>query len=227
MLRSMGAQIISRGREVEVHPLAASLAPLNGVLPGDISSAAFLFAAAAIVPGSEVTVANLGINPTRTGILEVLAAMGCSVTLTNESTAFGEKIADVTVKSPPSLESVEISGDLVVRSIDEFPAIAAAAAFANGRTFVKDAEELRYKESDRITAICRNLSALGAKTDEFRDGFAIEGGTIRGGVAEAGGDHRLAMAMAVAGLRTNVTVRNAEILDESFPGFAQIISDLV
>ncbi|MBR1870925.1 MAG: 3-phosphoshikimate 1-carboxyvinyltransferase [Kiritimatiellae bacterium] len=226
MLRSMGAHIVSRRLEVEVHPLSRPLAPLSGTLPGDISSAAFLFAAAAIVPGSCVTVANLGVNPTRTGILDVLSAMGCTVICANRRKVFGEDVADVTVSSPATLRAVEISGDLVVRSIDEFPAIAAAAAFATGVTTVRDAKELRYKESDRISAICRNLAALGAEVAELDDGFTIAGLTISGGTAKAGGDHRLAMSMALTGLRVHTTVQDAEILAESFPGFAQTIDSL-
>ena len=194
------------------------LRPLHATLPGDISSATFLFAAAAIVPGSRITVTGIGVNPTRTGILDVLESMGAVVSLANARDEMGEPVADVTVAAAP-LKAVEIKGDLVVRSIDEFPAIAAVAAFAEGVTVVREAKELRYKESDRIAAIVTQLRALGAEVDEFDDGFAVHGGTLTGGTAQANGDHRLAMSMALCGLRAPVSVEGAEILNESFPSF--------
>lgn len=226
MLSSMGAKIESSGNCVSVKPLEHALSPLSGALPGDISSAAFLFTAAAIVPGGSVCVSGLGVNETRTGILDVLEMMGARVRLSNPRIVFGESVADATIAAPDALRAVEIDGDLVVRAIDEFPAISVLAAFARGRTIVRGAKELRYKESDRIAAICRNLSALGASVEEFEDGFAIEGGTISGGTAEAGGDHRLAMSMAIAGLVKPVMVRGAEILSESFPDFTAILEKL-
>ena len=218
MLASMGAEIASEGFVSTVHPLARPLRPLHATLPGDISSATFLFAAAAIVPGSRVTVTGIGVNSTRTGILDVLRAMGAEVSLANTRDEMGEPVADVTVAAAP-LKAVEIKGDLVVRSIDEFPAIAAVAAFAEGVTVVREAKELRYKESDRIAAIVTQLRALGAEVEEFDDGFAVHGGTLTGGTAQANGDHRLAMSMALCGLRAPVSVEGAEILNESFPSF--------
>ena len=226
MLRAMGAQVADAGREVFVEGLENPLTPLHGTLPGDISSAAFLFAASAIVPGSRITVTGVGVNPTRTGILDVLSNMGAKVTLANEREEMGEPVADVTLESAP-LHGVKIAGDLVVRSIDEFPAIAAVAAFAEGRTVVRNAEELRYKETDRISAIVTQLRALGADVDEFGDGFAVYGGTLKGGVARANGDHRLAMSMAVCGLRAPVSVEGAETLNESFPDFERVITSLM
>lgn len=218
MLRSMGAEISSEGFVSTVRPLARPLRSLHATLPGDISSATFLFAAAALVPGSRITVTGIGVNPTRTGILDVLESMGAVVSLANARDEMGEPVADVTVAAAP-LKAVEIKGDLVVRSIDEFPAIAAVAAFAEGVTVVREAKELRYKESDRIAAIVTQLRALGAEVDEFDDGFAVHGGTLTGGTAQANGDHRLAMSMALCGLRAPVSVEGAEILNESFPSF--------
>lgn len=218
MLGSMGAEISSEGFVSTVRPLARPLRSLHATLPGDISSATFLFAAAAIVPGSRITVTGIGVNPTRTGILDVLESMGAVVSLANARDEMGEPVADVTVAAAP-LKAVEIKGDLVVRSIDEFPAIAAVAAFAEGVTVVREAKELRYKESDRIAAIVTQLRALGAEVDEFDDGFAVHGGTLTGGTAQANGDHRLAMSMALCGLRAPVSVEGAEILNESFPSF--------
>lgn len=225
MLSAMGADLRADGFASVVRPLSRPLRPLDGVLPGDVSSAAFLLAAAAIVPESRIAIPAVGVNETRTGILDVLSAMGAKVSRTAERDECGEPVADVCLESAP-LHAVEIGGDLVVRSIDEFPAIAAVAAFAEGRTVVRDAIELRYKESDRIAAIVVQLRALGAEVEEFEDGFAIEGGTLAGGVARAGGDHRLAMSMAICGLRAPVSVEGAEILDESFPGFTAALESL-
>ena len=224
MLRAMGVTVISDGLTETVHS-ATSLKPLDGTLPGDISSAAFLLAAAAIVPGSRVTVADVGINPTRTGLLDVLSAMGARISTGNEHVEFGEPVGDVTLEAAP-LHGVEISGDLVVRSIDEFPALAAVAAFAKGETVVREAKELRYKETDRIAAIVAQLGALGAEVEERDDGFTVHGGTLKGGTARANGDHRLAMSMALCGLRAPVSVDGAEILNESFPEFEPILSSL-
>ena len=238
MLRAMGAQIEEDGLTTRVHPLRSlkslgaleplrTLRPLKGVLPGDISSAAFLFVAAAIVPGSRITVANVGLNPTRTGILDILSEMGASIDISNASETFGEPTGDVTLTAAP-LHGIEIGGDLVVRSIDEFPAIAVAAAFAGGTTTVRDAEELRYKESDRIAAIVTQLRALGVDVAETRDGFSVRGGMVRGGTVQANGDHRLAMSMALCGLRAPapVIVCGAEILNESFPEFTSKLTAL-
>ena len=229
MLRAMGARIEEDGLTTRIHPLKAltTLKPLNGALPGDISSATFLLVAAAIVPGSRITIANVGLNPTRTGILDVLLEMGASVNVANVHDVFGEPAGDVTLEAAP-LRGVTIGGDLVVRSIDEFPAIAVAAAFAEGTTVVRDAEELRYKESDRIAAIVTQLRALGADVAESPDGFTVRGGTVRGGTARANGDHRLAMSMALCGLRAPapVVVFGAEILAESFPEFTAKLAEL-
>lgn len=228
MLRAMGARIEEDGCTTRVHPMpSAALRPLRGTLPGDMSSAAFLFVAAAIVPGSQVTVANVGINSTRTGMLDVLSRMGADVAIEREREEFGEPVGDVTVKAAP-LHGVEICGDLVVRSIDEFPAIAVAAAFADGVTTVRDAKELRYKETDRISVLVAQLKALGADVGEHDDGFSIRGGTLSGGAANASGDHRLAMSLALCGLRSArpVVVEGAEILTESFPEFVSRLDAL-
>ena len=225
MLRAMGATVISDGLTETVHP-ATSLKPLDGTLPGDISSAAFLLAAAAIVPGSRVTVADVGLNPTRTGVLDILSAMGARISTANPRTEFGEPVGDVTLEFA-SLHGVEIVGDLVVRAIDEFPALAAVAAFAEGETVVREAQELRYKETDRIAAIVAQLGALGAEVEERPDGFTVHGGTLKGGTAHANGDHRLAMSMALCGLRAPVAVEGAEILNESFPEFEPLLSSLM
>ncbi len=225
MLASMGAEIVGHGNESTVRPLSAPLRPLNGTLPGDASSAAFIFAAAAIVPGSCVTVKGVGVNPGRTGFLDILSQMGAKISLASERDEMGEPVADVTLEAAP-LKGVEVFGDVVVRAIDEFPALAVVAAFAEGDTVVREAKELRFKESDRIAAIVTQFSALGVEVEEYSDGFRIRGGTLRGGTAAANGDHRLAMSLALAGLRADVAVEGAEILNESFPGFVEMIESL-
>ena len=215
MLRAMGASV----------SCLTPLRPLKGRLPGDISSAAFLLAAAAIVPGSRIMVKGVGVNPTRTGVLDALQAMGAKISLSAAREEMGEPVADVTLEAGP-LKGIAIAGDLVVRAIDEIPVLAAVAAFAEGETVVREARELRYKETDRIAAIVAQLRALGVDISEQPDGFTIQGGTLTGGTARANGDHRLAMSMAICGLRAPVTVEGAEILDESFPSFLPTLASL-
>ena len=227
MLAAMGADIRTANGIVSVAPLAKPLAPLNLELPGDISSSAFLLVATALVVESSVTVRDVGINPTRTGILDVLREMGARVTVKNERMVAGEPVGDIRLESAP-LRAVSVGGDTVVRMIDEFPVFAVAACFAEGVTEIRDAEELRYKETDRISVLCGELRALGAEVEERRDGFTIRGGTLTGGVCDARGDHRLAMSLALTGLtsRKPVTVRGAEIAAESFPEFTTYMRDL-
>ena len=222
MLSAMGADIRSKNQAVSITPLARPLAPLNLTLPGDISSAAFLLVANAIVPGSSLLIRDVGINPTRTGILEVLQAMGARIAVDNPRVIAGEPVGDIRLTAAP-LKALHVCGDTVVRMIDEFPVFAVAACFASGVTEVRDAEELRFKETDRISVLCAELKKLGVKLEEHRDGFTIHGGTLTGGACEARGDHRLAMSLALAGLAapSPVTVHHAEILSESFPDFAQ------
>lgn len=205
-----------------------SLKPINMVLPGDFSSAAFLIVAALITPGSEVTLQNIGLNATRTGLLDVLLSMGASIQITARPTRNGEPVGDLTIRHS-ALKGVDISGEQVVRMIDEFPIFAIAAAYANGTSTVRDAAELRVKESDRISALCSELKNLGAEVDETPDGFTIHGhGELRGGTVDPHGDHRLALSLAVAGLaaRESVTIQNAAILQESFPEFPDVITQL-
>ncbi|MDD2598687.1 MAG: 3-phosphoshikimate 1-carboxyvinyltransferase [Kiritimatiellae bacterium] len=221
MLAAMGAAItVEEPYTVKIEPLAQPLAPLAITLPGDISSAAFMLVAAAIVPGSRITIRDVGVNPTRTGILDALREMGAVITITNQRVSCGEQVADITLTAAP-LKAINVSGESVVRMIDEFPAFAVAAAYAEGTTMVREAEELRHKESDRITTLCNELKKLGVVLEEFPDGFAVTGGTVQGGSCAAHGDHRLAMSLALAGLQSPapVVVQDAEILNESFPAF--------
>lgn len=227
MLADMGASVASvspYGARVE--PLAFPLRPLDTELAGDISSAAFLMVAATTVPGSDLLLERVGINPTRTGIVDALRAMGADIVFEKESTMAGEPVADIRVRAA-SLRGTSVSGDLVVRMIDEFPAFMIAAAAARGETLVRDAAELRTKESDRIAVMTARLRALGVEMEEYPDGFRIRGnGCIPGGASvDAHGDHRVAMSLALAGLIAErpIAIAGFEMLNESFPDFPSVL----
>jgi 3-phosphoshikimate 1-carboxyvinyltransferase len=227
MLAAMGAAIEISGLDVTLAP-PVSLSPLALDVPGDISSAAFLLVAAALVPGSDVTVERVGINPTRTGLLDVLSAMGASLVVSGEHQQGSEPVADVMVRGS-ELRGVDVGGDTVVRMIDEFPLLAVAATQAHGTTVVRDAAELRVKETDRIAAVTAGLGAMGARIEPLPDGFIIEGpARLRGAVVDSHGDHRLAMALAVAGLiaEGQTVVEDAECITDSFPGFIELLRKL-
>ncbi|HVN55592.1 MAG TPA: 3-phosphoshikimate 1-carboxyvinyltransferase [Anaerolineaceae bacterium] len=210
-------------------PEHLSLPPINLTLPGDFSSGAFLITAALIAPGSEVTLEGVGINPTRTGLLDAFRAMGADLEVRQAGEAGGEPVGCITARYS-CLNGAQISGPLVVRMIDEFPAFATAAAFARGESLVRDAAELRTKESDRIEAICNELSRMGSGTEAAPDGFTIRGtgSPLQGARVYPHGDHRLAMSLAAAGLgaRGATVIEGAEILAESFPDFVQVIREL-
>ncbi|MBE6915476.1 MAG: 3-phosphoshikimate 1-carboxyvinyltransferase [Ruminococcaceae bacterium] len=188
-------------------------------VPGDISSAAFFLVAGCIVPDSELLIKGVGINPTRTGVLDVLAQMGADITLQNQTTA-AEPSADLLVRSS-SLRGCEISGALIPRLIDELPIIAVAAAFAEGTTVIKDAEELKHKESNRIHAVVTELSKAGVDITETDDGMIIRGGAVCGADFEAYDDHRIAMAMAVCALGAHgvSTISGEKCVGISYPSF--------
>jgi 3-phosphoshikimate 1-carboxyvinyltransferase len=229
MLAAMGARIknFSEGYGAVVLPQSDPLRPLDTELAGDISSAAFLMVAASLLPGSDFILEKVGINPTRTGIVDALRAMGADITFENETEMAGEPVADIRVRAVEQLHGITIQGDLVVRMIDEFPAFMIAAAMATGETLVRDAAELRTKESDRIAIMASNLQQLGVAIEEYPDGFRIFGkGEIPGGATvSAHGDHRIAMSMALASLRAThaVTIENFEMLNESFPDFPRVL----
>jgi 3-phosphoshikimate 1-carboxyvinyltransferase len=168
------------------------------------------------------------LNPTRTGLLDVLLAMDADIQVIERGEQHGEPVGDLVVRHS-ALRATQVQGPLVVRMIDEFPVFAVAAAYAQGQTIVSDAEELRHKESDRISALCAELHKLGVAAQETEDGFIIRGGAeARGGQVDSHGDHRLAMALAVAGLaaRQDVSVRGTEIIAESFPEFERTLVSL-
>lgn len=226
MLKSMGADIHTLKNTVMIRPSGA-LKALDIQIPGDISSAAFFMAAGLIVPGSEITLKNVGINSTRTGILDVISKMGGRFTLSNIKKE-GEETADITVLSSP-LSGVEIGGDLIPRLIDEIPIIAVLAAFASGTTVVKDAQELKVKETDRILTIVTQLKAAGVDITGTPDGMIIKGGKpIRGCDYDSCGDHRIAMACAVLALMADgpSKISGHESADISFPGFFKILEEL-
>lgn len=227
MLGTFGAPVRRDGLTVRVAgPGALSAAAVR--VPGDISSAAFFLVGAAIVPGSAVTVRGVGLNPTRTGVLDALRAMGAAVEIEHARDDGGEPSGDVTVRAAP-LHGTTIGGDLIPRLIDELPVLAVAASVAEGETIIKDAAELRVKESDRIAVLAGELGAIGARVEARPDGLAIRGVPhLRGGRAASGGDHRVAMALAVAGLRAAapVTVDGTECIRTSFPGFEETLRRL-
>jgi 3-phosphoshikimate 1-carboxyvinyltransferase len=201
-----------RGREVRV--------------PGDISSAAFFLVAALIVPGSELLVRNVGVNPTRSGIIDILQQMGGSLELLNCREEAGEPVADILVKSS-ALRGIEIGGAVVPRAIDELPVVAVAASFAEGTTVIRDARELRVKETDRIAAITSELSGLGAKIEAMEDGMVVSGaGRLAGGSASSHGDHRIAMSSAVAALAAAapVDIADTACTATSFPNFWELLT---
>lgn len=226
ILRAMGAAIETRGATIRVRP-GAPLQPRDVQVPGDISAAAFWIVAAAITPNSDLTLPAVGVNPTRAGVIEALQQMGAPITLANEREVSGEPVADIRVRHAPDaanapLRGFEASGELVVRALDEWPVIAVAAAIADGPTLIRDAEELRVKESDRIASTAAMLRALGAEVEELPDGMRIAGGApLRGGLVESRGDHRIAMAAAVAALvaEGETELRGGAAVDISYPEF--------
>ena len=231
MLGAMGAAIESDGPRVHLDP-AAPLHPVDIDVPGDPSAAAFWLVAAAITPGSDVTLPGVGVNPTRTGAFDVLRAMGARIDESNPRRAGGEPVADLRVRGGP-LRGATIEGDVVPRAIDELPVLAVAAAVAAGPTEIRGAGELRVKESDRIAATAGLLRGFGADADEKPDGLRIPGGArLRGGAADAGGDHRLAMAAAVAALAAGPAgeavsqLDGAESVAVSYPAFWQHLAQL-
>lgn len=225
MLRFFGLDVVEKGLSVSIRgkQTLRPSGPLN--IPADISSAAFFLVAAAVVPGSDLLIRNVGINPTRTGILDVLNGMGADIALENQREQAGEPVADLRVRHRV-LHATEISGAIIPRLIDEIPVLAVAAACAEGTTTIRNAEELRVKESDRIATMATELRKLGADVRELPDGMEITGKkTLRGSLCESHGDHRIAMSLAVAGLvaEGTTTVRDAEWIETSFPGFSAML----
>jgi len=237
MLRAFGARLELDGRRVTITP-GLELRGQPVAVPGDISSAAFFLVAASIVRDGHVAIRNAGVNPTRTGLLDVLDAMGASVTLSPERSgpaegreeegACGEPAAQLTVTSA-ALHATDVGGELIPRLIDEVPVLAVAACIATGVTRIRDAAELRVKESDRIRVIATELGRMGADIVELPDGMQIRGGRrLEGATVQSGGDHRVAMALIVAGLVADgpTVVEETDCIATSFPGFVQTLNAL-
>lgn len=228
MLSAMGASIAVYGNTIHSERPSRELTPIEIDVPGDVSSAAFLLVAGAIVPDSYLTITGVGVNPTRIGIVDALLAMGAQIEHTNQRDQSGEPVADLVVQTS-ELHGATFGGEQIVTMIDELPVLAVAASQAHGRTIVKDAGELRVKETDRIATTVAELRKLGANVEPTPDGFIIEGPTkLIGGPVESHGDHRMAMAGAVAGLvaQGQTTVYGADVTADSFPGFETTLQAL-
>jgi len=227
MLAAMGAGITTQMSPEGVQSISleppVSLKAVDLEVPGDLSSAAFWLVAAAVHPEARLKLEGVGVNPTRTGILDVLQAMGARLRLERERTEGGEPVADIVIESS-QLTGTDVGGEIIPRTIDDIPVLAVAAAVASGTTSIRDAAELRVKESDRIAALAMELGRLGARVEELPDGLIIHGGSrLKGADCRTHGDHRLAMALAVAGLvaQGQTTLDDAEVVAVSYPSFWQ------
>jgi 3-phosphoshikimate 1-carboxyvinyltransferase len=231
MLRAFGVNLVENEDKSITMPTGQRLKACRLSVPGDISSAAFVLAAAAICPGSCVTVKNVGLNPTRAGILEILKGMGADLAVDEKPGGGAEPAGDITLRYRPLKAGAAIAGGIIPRLIDELPIIAVVAATAAGTTVIKDARELRVKESDRLSLMAKALTAFGVKVTETEDGMEITGGAgpfAAPGHLDAQGDHRMAMSMAIAGLRADGETRFAgeDCIAVSFPGFTGLMNGL-
>ncbi len=228
MLGQMGATLESNGNSISVLPLTDPLVPLSLRIPGDISSAAYFLVAAAIHPDARIVIRDCGINPTRTGIIDILLAMGARLKVESEHLESGEPLADIVVESS-DLRGIEVGGDIIPRLIDEIPVLAVAGCVARGKTVIRDAEELRVKESDRIATVVNELSRLGAQIEPLRDGMVIHGGRLLSGAeVDSHFDHRLAMSLAIAGLiaKGETSIKHARAAQVSYPAFWQTLRQI-
>lgn len=224
----LGIPLKTQQGRIHLEPENRPFPAFSTTIPGDFSAAAFLMVAGICVPASAIHIKNVGVNPTRTGLLEALQAMGADIQILEQGSHNGEPIAELQLQSS-DLQATNIAGTQVVRMIDEFPVFAVAASQAAGVTTVQDAADLRVKESDRISTLVGELRKLGVHIDERADGFVIEGGhPLRGAHVQAHGDHRLAMSLIVAGLLAegDTTISGAECMHESYPGFLQDLAAL-
>jgi 3-phosphoshikimate 1-carboxyvinyltransferase len=220
MLRAFGQDCLREGNWVGIHG-GGSLRATSIEVPGDLSSAAFFLAGAAMTPGSEIVLENVGVNPTRDGMLRILRAMGADIRFSNPRHCGAEPVADLTVKGGP-LQGTDIGAELVALAIDDIPALLVAAATARGVTRVRGAAELRVKESDRLQAMQAGLSVLGVPVELGKDGISVTGvERFKGGEVQSHADHRIAMAFAMAALRAEapLTILDCANVDTSFPGF--------
>ncbi len=221
LLMRMGVEIRSDNSHIYLEPLRAHLTPVDLCVPGDISSAAYWLVAGAIHPNARIKITNCGVNPTRTGIIDALLAMGARIKEENQRLEGNEPVADLYIESS-QLKAVEIGGDMIPRLIDEIPLLAVAACVAKGRTVIRGAGELRVKESDRIATIARELTRLGARVEELPDGMVIHGSShLLGAEVKSHFDHRLAMSLAIASLvaEGETIIHGAHVAEISYPGF--------
>ena len=228
MLAGFGAKVTSSGTTATIEP-KPDLKGMKIEVPGDISSAAYFIAAGLIIPNSEILVKNVGINPTRDGILRVAKEMGGNITILNEKTSGGEPTCDLLVRSS-SLKGVTVGGEIIPTLIDEIPMIAVMACFAEGTTIIKDAQELKVKESNRIDTVVTNLKAMGAHIEATDDGMIIEGGyPLHGAVIDSHLDHRIAMSFAVGALGADgeTTIEGADCVKISYPEFYETLENLI
>ncbi len=227
MLSAMGADIEVNGCEIVLKP-GKDLQATEYLVPGDISSAAFFIVGASLVPGSELLIKDIGVNPTRSGIIEVLTDMGGKIKIENRRTVGGEEIADLVVRTA-ELHGTRVEGDIIPRLIDEIPILAVAMAQAKGESIINGASELRVKETDRIAAICSELGKMGVAIQEYEDGFKIKGspGFIKGSHVDSHGDHRIAMSLAIAALCADgeTIIDGAEAVSISFPEFWDMLQN--
>lgn len=226
MLRAFNYPIEEQNSTVTIKS-GGELTGCKVYVPADISSAAFFMVGASIAPGSDILLKHVGINPYRIGVIHILNLMGAEIEILQERSLGGEPVADIRIKAAPSLIGVDIPFDLVPLAIDEFPAIFIAAACANGVTTLHNASELRVKESDRIAVMVEGLRALGIEAESLEDGIQIVGGQLQGGHVNSHGDHRIAMAFAMAGLRATgpITIDNCANVVTSFPNFVELAQE--
>jgi 3-phosphoshikimate 1-carboxyvinyltransferase len=232
MLKAAGVEISETGQKVSVQGIA-KLNPLDITIPGDFSSAAFFIVAGLLIPDSEILIKNVGINPTRSGLLYILEKMGADINLDNEKVVCGEHVADIYVKHS-SLTGVtsgkDFGSEILISAIDEFPILCIAAAKAEGVTTITGAGELRVKESDRIASMGAELQKMGVSVEELEDGLIIEGRKeLKPASTQSHGDHRIAMSMIIAGLTASgeTTVEDTECVNTSFPGFTDMLESLL
>ena len=229
MLRAFGCKVVEDGNTVKLEGKQRLQGGMHITIPGDISSAAFFLVAGLIVPNSNITLKKVGMNPTRTGIMEVIEKMGGNITISNLVEDVAEPYADLTVTSS-DLKGVEISGSLIPRLIDEIPIIALLATCAQGKTVIKDAEELKVKETNRIDTVVNELSKMGANIEATEDGMIITGGTrLHGASVSSFGDHRIGMMLAIASLIADgeVHLENSEAINVSYPTFFEHLQMLI
>ena len=227
MIRGFGGAVTVNGLNISVSG-GQSLTGQDVLIPGDISSAAFFLVAAALIPGSDVIIRNVGCNPTRDGIVGILRLMGATIEIFNQRATAGEKVADFRVTGA-KLNGIDVGAEWVARTIDEYPILAIAAALAEGVTTFAGVKELRYKESDRIAAMTEGLKTLGVQVEEREDGMMIHGGArFKGGAVKSFADHRIAMSFAIAGLVSDgaVEIDDARCADISFPTFFDLLEQI-